>query len=159
MTGDDGKRAMACLLAIRTGREWFDSQLVRHMAEHFPPSGAKKKAIATVRSDNAYHLAEFFYVARELDLLRHDRATQLIARHNADMKDLEGDPERAWNLDLSPQRVKDAMFSEEQQRKIFEGQVRGGDDRIELDQSDLSKLLSPLMSQETCRQILVAMSK
>jgi hypothetical protein len=159
MTNDDDNRAMACLSAIRKGREWLDTTIVNHMAERLPSTADKEKAIATARSDNAYHVAEFFYVAEELQLFRPDRLPNLIARHNADMRDLLKDPKRAWNMGLSPQRVADAIFSDEQVRKIFEGQDLDGQERVNLDQSDVSRLLSPLMSIESCRQILRALSK
>jgi hypothetical protein len=168
MSDNQGDRAMACLSATRKGRAWLDARLVEHMARGFEtatPRRATEKAMtreeatALVRSDHAYHLAEFFYVARELGLLRRAPLTQLIARHNADMQDLINDPDRAKNMGLTSERIKKAVFTKDQQRKILEGQPGPPQQSVRLDQSDLGKLLSPLMSAENSRQILRAMTR
>jgi hypothetical protein len=167
MSENHGHRAMVCLSAIRKGRAWFDARLVEHMAGNFETATQRRAAdrivteedaTALVRTDNAYHVAEFFYLARELGLLRRDRLTQLIARHNADMHELVGDPTRAQHMGLSPPRIEKAIFTQDQQRKILEGQGGAPHAPVRLDQSDLGKLLSPLMSPESSRQILRAMT-
>jgi hypothetical protein len=170
LTSDDGNRAMACLTAIRKGRAWFDAKLVEHMGEHYPPSPVnrlsidtrdlpKEKATALVRSDDGYHVAEFFYVATELHLLRRDRLPQLIARHNADMEELLSNPKLAQSMGISVERLQRTIFSKAQRTKILHDQEHDEQERLHLDQSDLGRFLSPLMADEQCRKILVAMAK
>jgi hypothetical protein len=153
MTGHHADRAMACLSAIRKGRAWLDAKILEHMGGL---SATEEKA---VRGEYAYNIAEFFYVAGELGLLHRERLKQLIARHNADMKELLRDPRRAWSMGLSPQRVGEAIFSPDQQTKIFQDQGVEGQEVLHLDLSDMSKLLAPLMSEESCRKILRYMAK
>ena len=140
MTGHDGDRAMACLSAIRNGRAWLDAKILEHMGGL---SAAEEKA---VRGEFAYHIAEFFYVAKELGLLHRERLPHLIARHNADMEELLRDARRAWSMGLSPQRVGEAIFTPDQQTKISEDQVADGQEVLHLDLSDVSKLLHDVRS-------------
>ncbi len=161
MGNDGASQAMTCLSAIREGRRWFDAKMAEHMEEHFPTvaGNGKVQATARVRGDDAYHVAEFFFVARELDLMHRDRLPRLIDRHNADMRALLGDEARMSIMGLSEDRVREAIFSEPQRGKILEGQGRDDEERLRLDQSDIAKLLSPLMATETCRQILLALTE
>jgi hypothetical protein len=153
MTGQDADRAMACLSAIRKGRAWLDAKIVEHMG------GLSVTEEKAVRGEYAYNVSEFFYVSRELGLLHRERLQRLIARHNADMKELLRDPSRARNMGLSPQRVGEAIFSPDQETKILEDQPVDGQEALQLDLSDMSKLLAPLMSEESCRKILRYMAK
>jgi hypothetical protein len=160
MSDGDGDRAMACLSAIRQGRAWFDAKMAEHMAAHLSPADTDSTELtATVRSDNAYHVAEFFYLAQALGLLRRDRLPRLIAQHNKDMDALLTDTARAWHMGLSPQRLRKAKFTDNQRRKIIEGQEHDGQEMLQLDQSDVGRLLAPLMAPEVCRQVLAAMTK
>ncbi len=181
VTGNSEKRGMLCLSAIREGRRWLDDRIATHMAEHFqsPPdtqrstraagTGEKMKVkkvsdlqadTDTARSEYAYHVAEFFYVARELKLLTRERLPLLIARHNEDMNELLKYPDQTRaRLGIGPERVEGAIFSQRQQDKIFRGQDHQDREEIHLDQSDLGNLLSPLMATENCRQVLSAMAK
>jgi hypothetical protein len=115
----------------------------------------KELSVALLRSDNAYQIAEFYFLVEELRLDESERIGAYIDHHNRDMIDLLGSPETLKRQGLLPQRISDAVFSVEQKAKVIENVVGG---RLRLDQSDIGRFLAPLISPETCRKTIVALA-
>jgi hypothetical protein len=161
MTGDSSAE-FRCLGAITEARSHLDAALSTHAAAHFRASSRTRvlaDALGLIRSDNAHNIARFFYVAQELGLLREQPLRMLIERHNRDMDALLADRPRADSMGLLPQRIEEAKFSPDQIRKLFEENDVADDGTLPLDQSDMAKLFSPLMSAEICRQTLLALAE
>jgi hypothetical protein len=59
-------------------------------------------------------------------------------------------------LGLTPDRIRKGLFAEDSIAKVVENYKGDGST---FDQSDLSRLLVELMSQETCRKIVVALAE
>jgi len=151
-----------CLGVMADARRSLDDELAAYAAQHFRPSSRNRTladALPLVQGVNAHNIARFFYVAGELGLLRPENLTALITRHNRDMAELLADRSRAAAMGLSPQRVQEAQFSQEQIDKILHDNDLADDGTLPLDQSDMAKLLSPLMSPEICRQTLLALAE
>lgn len=146
-----GGREFICLDAMRTARSRFFDDLVAHAQK----SVAKEPAIALLRSENAFQIAEFYFLAEEFHLDQPDRIATFIDRHNQDMTALLQSPETLRTQGLLPQRIRDALFTAEQKAKVVEN-TSGG--RLRLDQSDIGRFLAPLISPETCRKTLVALA-
>ena len=79
-----------------------------------------------------------------------------LRRHNADMAALLADKARRDLMGLLKQRIEEAIFSATQIEKVLE---MSGEGRLRLDQSDLGRLLSQLISPETCRKVTVVLAK
>ncbi len=143
-------------------RRSLDDELAAYASEHFRPSSRDRTladALPLVRGDNAHNIARFFYMAAELGLLRPGSLRLLIQRHNQDMEELLRDKPRAASMGLSPQRIEEARFTPDQIDKILDDNDVADDGTLPLDQSDMAKLLSPLMSPEICRQTLLALAE
>jgi hypothetical protein len=160
MPSSTESRELQCLTAISEGRRYFFEKIVAHAMSHFRPSEpdrALDDVIAVLRTDNSYYLAEFFYLAKELNLRDPDIFRMLLHKHNTDMGRLQGDKLKVKLMGIrSVERVNGAVFSEEQMKKIFNDNGLDADGEIPLDQSDISKLVATLMSFETCRQTILA---
>ena len=149
--------ALECLTAIRQARSAFFHSLLAYAQQRMASrkEATSEEQIDLLRGENAYLVAEFFYVLRECGLNDPTRLRAFLQRHNADMATLSADRERLRRQGLSRQRVQDAIFQDWQIDKVVENAVSG---RLRLDQSDLGRLLSPVMSPETCRKTVVALA-
>lgn len=159
----EGKESdeMRCLVALRAARSAFFANLVAHAQKLHSAEGQRQaplvqEEIDLLRSDDAYQIAEFYYLIGELGLANRQRIRAYLRRHNADMQDLAKDRKRQQTMGLSPQRLEKAIFSDIQIEKVAENIV---DDRLRLDQSDLGRLLAQNMSAETCRKVVVVLAK
>ena len=163
MLQDGESRELRCLAAITAGRAHFCHKLVEHASLHFHSTNPDRRVedlISILRGDNTYYIAEFFYLMTELDLHDPNKFRMLIAKHNFDMENLKTDRARIILLGLnSVQRVEEAIFTIDQQHKIFDDNGVDENGKVRLDQSDLSKLMTMFMSAESCRQTVVALSE
>lgn len=162
MPSSGESRELRCLTAISECRLYFFDKVVSHAELHFEPSNPTRHfddLIPVLRGDNAYHLAEFFYLAEELELLDPENLKMLLERHNADMRKLKGDKRKMRLMGLNAQRVENAIFTTEQVKKISIDNGLDSRGKVNLDQTDLSKLVANLMSAESCRQTVVAFSE
>lgn len=162
MPTDEESRELTCLSAMTDGRAHFFQLLVEHASGHYAPSSPHRlltDVIAVLREDHVYQVAKFFYLLEELDLRNPSKFQMLIERQNSDMAQLLNDRSRMLLMGLNPQRVKDAMFSEDQQKKIFFDSGVDSNGNVRLDQSDLGKFLAVFMSPESCRQAVVALAE
>jgi hypothetical protein len=162
MPSHEESRELRCLTAITEGRLYFCEKLADHASRHLSSTNSRHhldEIIRILRGDNTYNVAKFFYLMEELSLAIPDNLRMLIHRHNDDMNKLLGDTTRTRMMGLSPQRVEEAIFSADQEDKIFIDNDLTADGKVQLDQSDLSKLLSPLMSPESCRQTMLTLAE
>ncbi len=153
-------REFRCLDAMRTSRSEFFDNVVTHARGHLAALAASGKSckdisVTLLRSENTLQIAEFYFLAEEFRLDKAERIGAFIDLHNKDMKKLLDEPETLSLQGLVRQRIEDAVFSPEQRAKVVENTVKG---RLRLDQSDIGRFLSPLISPETCRKTLVALA-
>jgi hypothetical protein len=85
------------------------------------------------------------------------RIAEFIDRHNDDMHELIKSAAALRRRGLLAHRVRTAIFSDEQKAKVVETAIDKG--RLRLDQSDIGRFLSPVISPETCRKTLVALAE
>lgn len=154
-----GGREFCCLDAMRTARSKFFDDIVSHARDHRSGLAASGKAVkdlpvALLRSDNAYQIAEFYFLAEEFQLDVPERIAAFIDHHNQDMRTLLDAPETLRLQGLLRPRIEAAEFTPEQRAKVIEHTVKG---RLCLDQSDIARFLAPLISPETCRKTIVAL--
>jgi hypothetical protein len=150
----------ACLDAMRVARSNFLNDVIEHAERHqkeLRDAGISAGALETdvLRSENTFQIAEFYYLIDYFHLSEPERISAYIDRHNTDMRALLNDKVVMRQQGLLPQRVKEAIFSDEQRAKVSENAATG---RLRLDQSDIGRLLSPIMSPETCRKTIVALA-
>jgi hypothetical protein len=106
-----------------------------------------------LRHDSFYQFAEFFYAIQAYGVNDTEKLERLARLHNDHLQRLRRDPDRLRRYGLSPQRVDAAVFDDDKLLKLaanFSGAVRG------IDQSDLARLLVTIMSDETCRKLVIA---
>ncbi|CUW39629.1 conserved protein of unknown function [Magnetospirillum sp. XM-1] len=149
-----------CLDAMRTARSKFFDDLVTFARQHHanqpsPGKGGKELPVAILRSDNAYQIAEFYFLIEEFRLNDPERIGAFIDHHNRDMVAMLDAPDILKQQGVARQRIEEAVFSPEQRAKVLENAGAG---RLRLDQSDIGRFLAPLISPETCRKTLVALA-
>ena len=154
-----GSLEFRCLDAMRAARAIFFDDIVAHARRHQAEAvrnGASPRnvAVATLRSENAYQIAEFYYLAEEFGLASPLTIGEFINNHNRDMQILLEDTERLALYGVRKERIAEAIFSQEEKAKVVENTVVG---RLRLDQSDVGRCLATLISPETCRKTLVAL--
>lgn len=162
MGGDVGglleSRELTCLVALREARASFFHDVIAHARSHAEKHGTSitQDDVDLLRSENAYQVAEFYFLIEELNLSNRTKTKSFLRRHNADMQALLEDRPKREMMGLLRQRVEEAIFSEIQIEKVSENIIDG---KLRLDQSDLGRLLSTIMSPETCRKVVVSMAK
>lgn len=106
-----------------------------------------------LRHDSFYQFAEFFYAMRTYGVDGTEKLERLALLHNEHLQRLRRDPDKLRRYGLSPQRIDAAIFTDDKLLKLtanFSGRVGG------IDQSDLARLLVTVMSDETCRKLIIA---
>lgn len=105
-----------------------------------------------LRQESFFQFAEFFYALRTYGVNDAAKLERLAALHNEHLRQIGQDRDRMRRYGLTTQRLEGAVFTEEKIRKLvanFSGPSRG------IDQSDLARLLVTVMSDETCRKLVV----
>src|SRR5262245_24533661 len=80
-------RELRCLAAIRDARANFVAEVVSHARQHAGDNLANEH-VDLLRSNEAYHIAEFYFVIGELDFADPARIRLYLKRHNDDMQRL-----------------------------------------------------------------------
>jgi hypothetical protein len=106
-----------------------------------------------LRQESAFQLAEFFYLVEAYGMGTPEAIRRLADAHNAYLHDLAKDREKMRRMGLRPDRIERAIFGPEHLAKLGENYARTPP---AIDQSDLSRLLTIVMSSETCRKLCVA---
>ncbi len=106
-----------------------------------------------LRLEATYQLAEFYYGLKAHRIETGADIEKLADAHNAYIVGLTNDPAKMRRLGLSKDRLLDAMFAADTRPRLVETwRQRPG----AIDQSNLARLLTVVMSAETCRRVVVA---
>lgn len=160
-SGGDINKELMCLVALRDARSSFFRDLIAHATQHLSEttgveSKLSKDDFDIIRSESTYQIAEFYYLADEFRLADRRRIRAFLNRHNSDMDELLQDKNKRETMKLISQRIEEAKFKDFQIERVVENII---DNKLRLDQTDIGRLLSPLMSPETCRKALISLSK
>jgi hypothetical protein len=152
----------ACLDAMRSARSKFLDDIVAHSQRYrtslvTADTSAEDVRVASLRNENVFHVAEFYFMCEHYRLNDPVRIAEFIDQHNDSMRELLNSGAAMRQRGLLAHRVKNAIFSEEQKAKVIETAVDKG--LLRLDQSDIGRFLSPVISPETCRKTLVALAE
>ena len=106
-----------------------------------------------LRLEATYQLAEFYYGLKAHGIENEKDVEKLADAHNAYIEGLTNDTAKMRRLGLSKDRLLDAMFTADTRPRLVEiwRQQPGA-----IDQSNLARLLTVVMSAETCRRVVVA---
>ena len=159
MGPDDISRELICLAAMRQARADFFSALERMATEHLDASGEpplEREQRKLIRSEGVAQIAEFFYILREGGVSEPRALEQFLRRHNEDMQALLDQAKGGYTVGgLSPQRVRQSIFSERQIDYVLH-ECAGGE--LRLDQLSLQRIFTQSMSFESCRKLLVLLA-
>jgi hypothetical protein len=109
--------------------------------------------LATLRLEATYQLAEFYYVLKARGIATEDHIHALADAHNGYIADLTRDPAKMSRLGLKEERLLGAIFTADTLPRLIQNwRERPG----AFDQSNLARLLTVVMSAETCRKVVVA---
>lgn len=109
--------------------------------------------LIALRQDAAYQFAEFLFVLDAYHMNDVAGILRLAAAHNAYLQELMKDKAKMRRLGLRPDRLKKGSFGPDQLAKLKENFARVPPT---IDQSDLARLLTIVMSSETCRKLCVS---
>ena len=150
---------LVCLMALRQARaDFFDA--VGEAAEEWrraqrePELSRDERRL--MRSDGVAQIAEFFFVLRDAGLTSPAAIADFLRRHNADMQALLDSCSRGYTrFGLSAARIREAMFQPHQIDLIVH---ESSGERATFDQRSIGKILTQVMSFESCRTLLVLMA-
>lgn len=150
---------LTCLAAMRQARADFYDRVVR-FAEDWRAqegdAGLTREERKLLRSDGVAQIAEFFFVFRDGDLADADGIRAFLLRHNEDMTALIETCEKGYTrFGLSAARLKEAIFKPHQIDLILHESAGGA---LTFDQRSIGKILTQIMSFESCRTILVLLA-
>lgn len=154
-------RELRCLTAMIEARERLFDRLVEHTQAHLLAAKSDPREFIDIlpllRSEFSYQICQLFYLLDEHQINTAQRFEQLLDRHNQDMAALLQDRQRMVTQGLAGHRdrIERSIFSEGQKKKVVES-ILGN--QIQLDQSDIIKLMGPFMSPESCRKTVVALA-
>lgn len=150
---------LICLAALRQARADFFDQVVQ-VAETSRQSKSEpdltREERKLLRSDGVAQIAEFFFVLKEAGLTSPAAITGLLERHNADMEALLASCDRGYTrFGLSAPRIQEAMFKPHQVELILHESAGG---IVTFDQRSVGKILTQVMSFESCRTLLILLA-
>jgi hypothetical protein len=113
----------------------------------------EENILEMLRLEATYQLAEFYYGLKAHGIETAADIAKLSDAHNDYIVGLSNDPAKMRRLGLSKDRLLDAMFAADTRPRLVETwRQRAG----AIDQSNLARLLTVVMSAETCRRVVVA---
>jgi hypothetical protein len=112
-----------------------------------------EQALALLRTEPCYQMAEFFYLLRARGIESVDAIEALAELHNQYIVELMKDPAKVGRLGLNAERLLDAMFTADTMPRLLQ---TWREQPGTIDQSNLARLLVGVMSTETCRKVVVA---
>lgn len=148
------------LLAIRQGRADFFDRVIAHAEAHrgsnlagcLDPEDRK-----LLRSETVSQIAELFFAIDEAGLTTPEALAGFLHRHNADMQANIAASHRGYTrFGVSCKRIQAATFSEQQINFIIHESSSGV---VTFDQRSIAKLLTEVMSFESCRTALLALAR
>jgi hypothetical protein len=167
---------LTCANALRDARAAFAHEIVLHARKHFyqdrweseviRPPGAKgagpdknrltTEDLAALRSDEAHKIAEFYFLIWKYKLDDRENIRFFLHRHNEAMRKYIAQKEKRDLIGFPEARARDAIFSEPQIERVVQNISYDG---LRLDQADIGRLMSLLMSPETTRKTVVVLAK
>jgi hypothetical protein len=146
----DRAQVMADLNVIETFR-WY--RMI--FAERLTAASRSQDSdiLEMLRLEATYQLAEFYYGLKAHGIESERDVEKLADAHNDYIAGLTNDPAKMRRLGLSKDRLLEAMFTADTRPRLVEiwRQQPGA-----VDQSNLARLLTVVMSAETCRRVVVA---
>jgi hypothetical protein len=114
------------------------------------------EVLHALRLESSYHLCEFFFLLRANGFYETDDIHPLADMHNRYLAELLKDEEKMRRMNLTSERLLEAIFTGDTMPRLLEvwRNARGN-----LDQSNLARFLVTIMSNETCRKLVVAFTK
>lgn len=147
------------LFAFRKSTADFYDQVVAHAEAHRKEQGESelsREERKALRSEGLLQVAEFFFAIGDAGISSAARIRGFLERHNEDMQAMLETCERGYTkFGLSAARIKDAVLRKHQIDLIVH-ESEGG--QLTFDQRSIGKILTPQMSFETCRTLLVLMA-
>jgi|SRR5262245_36992268 hypothetical protein len=146
----DRAQLMADLNMIETFR-WYRMIFTERLA-----AASKKQdedILEMLRLEATYQLAEFYYGLKAHGIETENDVEKLADAHNDYIEGLTNDAAKMRRLGLSKDRLLDAMFTADTRPRLVEIWRRQPG---AIDQSNLARLLTVVMSAETCRRVVVA---
>jgi len=151
---------LQCLAALKQARANFFADVVaaaerQAAADGLPELSREDRKI--LRSDGVAQVAEFFFALGESGASTPDDLKDLLRRHNTDMRAMLNDCVKGYTrFGLSAARLKQALFTEHQIDLIVHESAHGP---ITFDQRSIGKILTQVMSFESCRTVLVLLAR
>jgi hypothetical protein len=112
-----------------------------------------QEVIQTLRLESSYHLCEFFFLLKANGFYDTDDIQVLADMHNRYISDVLKDPVKMRHMNVSSDRLLQAIFTGDTMPRLLEV---WRNNRGSLDQSNLARFLVTIMSNETCRKLVVA---
>jgi hypothetical protein len=146
----DGAQVMADLNLIEVFR-WYRMVFAERLAA--ASASQDEDVLSTLRLEATYQLAEFYYVLKARGIATEVQIGILAEVHNAYIAELTRDPAKMQRLGLKEERLLAAIFTADTLPRLVQNwRERPG----AFDQSNLARLLTVVMSAETCRKVIVA---
>ena len=143
-------RDLALIESLQWSRKDFFDQVCRTSVAD------DEDVIFLLRMEATYQIAEFHYLLRAQAITTEEQMRLLAEMHNQYIVDLTKDAAKMRRLGLKSDRVLDAVFTSDTLPRLLHywAQEPGT-----LDQSNLARFLTVIMSTETCRKVIVACEK
>jgi hypothetical protein len=146
----DRTRLLADLNVLETFR-WYRMVFAERLTA--ASSSQDEHILEMLRLEATYQLAEFYYGLKAHGIETEGDIEKLADAHNDYIVGLSNDPAKMRRLGLKKERLLDAIFAAETRPRLVENwRQRPG----AIDQSNLARLLTVVMSAETCRRVVVA---
>lgn len=147
------------LFAYRKSTADFYDKVVSFAEAHRSDRGEPeltREERKSLRSEGLLQVAEFFFAIGDAGITTPERIRGFLERHNADMLAMLETCERGYTrFGLSAARIKEAVLKPHQ-IDLIAHESEGG--QLTFDQRSIGKILTPQMSFETCRTLLVLMA-
>lgn len=155
----DFSAELLLLFAYRKSSADFYDRVVDHAETHRAGRGEpelSREERKSLRSDGLLQIAEFFFAIGEAGITTPEAIRGFLGRHNDDMQAMLETCERGYTrFGLSAARIREAVLQPHQIDLIVH-ESEGGP--LTFDQRSIGKILTPQMSFETCRTLLVLMA-
>ena len=153
---------LKCLFSLQKARTTFFREIISHAKNYSnsgPPGSKKeitKEDVDVLRGNGTYHIAEFYYCVQEYNLGDRQNIIFFLKSHNEGMQEYISNKENCDLIGFSKSGAEEAIFSEVQIEKVVQN-ISGN--TLRLDQSDVGRILLPMISPETTRKALVTLDK
>jgi hypothetical protein len=150
---------LICLTALRQARADFFAAVVEtaegwRRSRGEPDLSPEERKV--LRSEGVAQIAEFFFVLHEAGLTSPAAIASFLGRHNADMQALLDSCTRGYTrFGLSAARIREAMFQPHQVDLIVH---ESAGYTVTFDQRSIGKILTQVMSFESCRTLIVLLA-